>query len=124
MRDLRVWCTQLSFQTGIFINPVCAVVCWVCGRLLQALAAEVERRQAAVWAPQQGTPDAQLTPHQRQQQLKTARTALAQRLQQQRQQQVAAAGLGLAAGQGGGGFMPDDVDEVWEESVALKKQRL
>lgn len=95
----------------------------VCGRLLQALAAEVERRQAAVWVPQQGTLDAQLTPHQRQQQLKTARMVLAQRLQQQRQQQVAA-GLGLAVEKGGGGFMPDDVDEAWEESVTLKRQRL
>jgi hypothetical protein len=105
----------------------CAVVC---GWLLQALAAEVERRQAAVWAPQQDTPDAQLTPHQRQQRLKTARTVLAQRLQQQRQQQVQQAGLGLGLGAGnlgGGGFMPDGDgdDEAWEGSEGvLKRQRL
>lgn len=94
---------------------------------MQALAAEVERRQAAVWAPQQDTLDAQLTPHQRQQRLKTARTVLAQRLQQQRQQQVQQAGLGLgldADDLGGGGFTPGG-DEAWEGSEGvLKRQRL
>jgi hypothetical protein len=111
----------------------------LCCAVLQALAAETERRQAAVWAPQPDSADAELNPQQRQQRLKTARAVLSQRLQQQRQQQFQQAQAGLGMGQegagggqwsevAGGGFMADGAegfvgDECWESGV-LKRQRL
>jgi hypothetical protein len=86
----------------------------VCGAALrtyapltqQELAAEVEARQAAVWAP--STPqDTARTPLQRQQRLQAARAQLAasmqQARQQRRQQQCGASGAMSA-----GGFMVDD----------------
>jgi len=73
---------------------------------VQELAAEVERRQCAVWAPQQGSDDAGRTPQERQQRVKAARSVLSQRLQAQRQQQVQ---HGFFAEEAGGG-----VRQHWE----------
>lgn len=94
----------------------CAVLCSTIP-CPQALAAEVERRQSAVWSPAAGTPDAQLTPVQRQQRLRTARSVLSVRVQEQRRQQQAQAAGGFQFG--------DDVEAAEDWGYAgMKRQRL
>lgn len=80
---------------------------------VQELAAEVERRQGAVWAPQQGSDDAGFTPRERQQRVKAARSVLSQRLKTQRQQQVQQVQHGFFAEEPG-----DGVRQQWGGGAA------
>ena len=146
--DTHICCPAVLLYCAVLC---CAVLCCVllfCPAILlmcfvQALSAEVERRQSAVWAPQVDSTEATLTPQQRQQRVRTARTALAQALQQRRQGGVAAAaaaaaaagrgggaeGWGPAGGLSAGGFMADICEDGvggdgWWEAGLFKRQRV